>query len=265
MYRHFFKRFFDLILSFLGIIVLSLPMIILGIIIKCDSKGPVFFRQERCGRNKKPFKVFKFRTMRVDAPHDCPTWALDNPDTWITKVGAFLRKTSIDEIPQIFNIFLGHMSLIGPRPVVCCETELIEAREKYGANAVRPGLSGWAQVNGRDEVMPEEKAKLDGEYVKKMGFFFDAKCFFLTIGVVLKGKGVKEGSVVKQELVEVEGVLADVAITEEFDGENSNDVKGETVEKGDTEQEIVKESVVSDVLIHTSKQNEGEEPKTMAN
>lgn len=193
LYKKFFKRFFDVVLSFLGILVLSLPMGIVAIAVKLDSSGPVFFKQKRIGKNKKPFTILKFRTMRTDAPHDAPTHELNDPKKWITKVGGFLRKTSLDELPQIFNIFVGHMSIIGPRPALWNQDDLIAERDKYGANAIRPGLTGWAQINGRDELTISEKAKLDGEYVEKTGFAFDCKCFFGTILSVLKKDGVAEG------------------------------------------------------------------------
>ena len=193
MYKHFLKRVIDIVLSFLGIIVLSVPMLIVAIAIKCDSKGPVFFRQKRVGIKKKTFTILKFRTMRIDTPHDAPTHELSDPKKWITKVGGFLRKTSLDEIPQIFNIFVGHMSIIGPRPALWNQDDLIAERDKYGANDVKPGLTGWAQINGRDELEIPVKASLDGEYVKKMSFLFDCKCFFGTILSVLKSDGVVEG------------------------------------------------------------------------
>ena len=192
MYK-FFKRMFDIIFSFFGIIVLFLPMLILALLIKIDSKGPVFFKQKRIGKNKKTFIILKFRTMRTDTPHDAPTHELVDPKKWITKFGSFLRKTSLDELPQMFNIFVGQMSVIGPRPALWNQFDLISERDKYGANNVRPGLTGWAQINGRDELEIEEKAKLDGEYVAKIGFWFDCKCFFGTIFSVLKRKGVVEG------------------------------------------------------------------------
>ena len=193
MYKHFFKRFIDLFLSFFGIIFLTLPMIIIAIAIKCDSKGPVFFKQKRVGLHKKLFPILKFRTMRTDTPHDAPTHELSDPKKWITKVGGFLRKTSLDELPQIFNIFVGQMSIIGPRPALWNQDDLIAERDKYGANDVKPGLTGWAQINGRDELEIPVKAKLDGEYVEKMSFGFDCKCFFGTIASVLKSDGVVEG------------------------------------------------------------------------
>ena len=193
MYKHFLKRVFDFVLSFFGILVLALPMLIIAIVIKCDSKGPVFFKQKRVGKNKKLFTILKFRTMRTDTPPDAPTHELSDPKKWITKSGGFLRKTSLDELPQIFNIFVGQMSIIGPRPALWNQDDLIAERDKYGANDIRPGLTGWAQINGRDELEIDVKAKLDGEYVEKLGFGFDCKCFFGTIKSVLKKDGVVEG------------------------------------------------------------------------
>lgn len=193
MYKKFFKRLIDIFLSFFGIVFLSLPMLIIAIAIKVDSKGPVFFKQKRVGIHKKHFNILKFRTMRTDTPHDAPTHELSDPKRWITKVGGFLRKTSLDELPQLFNIFGGSMSVIGPRPALWNQFDLIEERDKYGANDVKPGLTGWAQINGRDELEIPLKAKLDGEYVEKMSFGFDCKCFFGTIKSVLKSDGVVEG------------------------------------------------------------------------
>ena len=193
MYKKIFKRLIDIILSFLGIVVLSLPMLIIAIAIKCDSRGPVFFKQKRVGKNKKHFMILKFRTMRTDTPHDAPTHELNDPKRWITKVGGFLRKTSLDELPQLFNILAGSMSVIGPRPALWNQFDLIDERDKYGANDVRPGLTGWAQINGRDELPIPDKAALDGEYIKRMGFGFDCKCFFGTVKSVLKSDGVVEG------------------------------------------------------------------------
>lgn len=193
MYKKFFKRLIDIFLSFFGIVFLSLPMLIIAIAIKCDSKGPVFFKQKRVGIHKKHFNILKFRTMRTDTPHDAPTHELSDPKRWITKVGGFLRKTSLDELPQLFNIFGGSMSVIGPRPALWNQFDLIEERDKYGANDVKPGLTGWAQINGRDELEIPLKAKLDGEYVEKMSFGFDCKCFFGTVKSVLKSDGVVEG------------------------------------------------------------------------
>lgn len=187
------KRVIDIILSFIGLIILSPVFTILIIAIKLDSKGPVFFKQKRVGIHKSHFNILKFRTMRIDTPKDTPTHLLENPDQWITKVGKFLRKTSLDELPQIINIFKGEMSIIGPRPALWNQHDLIEERDKYGANDVPPGLTGWAQINGRDELPIEVKAKLDGEYVEKLGLMLDVKCFFGTIVSVLKGSGVVEG------------------------------------------------------------------------
>ena len=193
MYKSFLKRFLDFLLAALGIVILALPMLILVLAIKLDSPGPVLFKQKRVGIHKTHFNILKFRTMRIDTPKDMPTHMLENPQQWITKVGAFLRKTSLDELPQIFNIFLGQMSIIGPRPALWNQYDLIEERDKYGANDVLPGLTGWAQINGRDELEIPVKAKLDGEYVQKMNFLFDCKCFLGTITSVLKSDGVVEG------------------------------------------------------------------------
>lgn len=193
MYKSFFKRLLDLFLSFTGIVFLAIPMLVLVLAIKLDSPGPVLFKQKRVGIHKKHFNILKFRTMRIDTPRDMPTHMLENPDQWITKVGRFLRKTSLDELPQIFNIFLGQMSIIGPRPALWNQFDLIEERDKYGANDVMPGLTGWAQINGRDELEIPIKAKLDGEYVQNMSFLFDCKCFLGTITSVLKSDGVVEG------------------------------------------------------------------------
>ena len=193
MYKKFLKRLLDIVLSAGGISVLAIPMGIIAIAIKLDSKGPVFFRQKRVGLNKEHFEILKFRTMRIDTPHDAPTHELSDPQKWITKVGRILRKTSLDEIPQLFNIFKGEMSVIGPRPALWNQFDLIEERDKYGANDVKPGLTGWAQIHGRDELEIPIKAKLDGEYVEKMSFCFDCKCFFGTIKSVLKSEGVVEG------------------------------------------------------------------------
>lgn len=193
MYKAVIKRLIDLVLSALGIIILAVPMLILVLAIKLDSPGPVLFKQKRVGIHKSHFNILKFRTMRIDTPRDMPTHMLENPEQWITKVGAFLRKTSLDELPQIFNIFIGHMSIIGPRPALWNQFDLIEERDKYGANDVMPGLTGWAQINGRDELEIPVKAKLDGEYVQKMSFLFDCRCFFGTVTSVLKSDGVVEG------------------------------------------------------------------------
>ena len=193
MYEKYCKRLIDLVLSAVGLIVLSPVFLILAIAIKLDDPGPVFFRQKRVGIHKTYFDILKFRTMKMDTPHDMPTHLLENPDQYITRVGRFLRKTSLDELPQIAQIFTGKMSIIGPRPALWNQYDLIDERDKYGANDVRPGLSGWAQINGRDELPIAVKARYDGEYVERMSFLFDCKCFFGTIGKVLKREGVVEG------------------------------------------------------------------------
>lgn len=193
MYKHFLKRVIDFILSLIGLIVLSPVFIILCIWIKLDSKGPIFFRQKRVGKNKKHFNILKFRTMYIDTPKDMPTHMLSNPDQYITKAGKFLRKTSLDELPQIINILKGEMAIIGPRPALWNQDDLIAERDKYGANDIKPGLTGWAQINGRDELEIDVKASLDGYYVEHMSFSFDVKCFFGTITSVLKHEGVVEG------------------------------------------------------------------------
>ncbi|MGD6991126.1 sugar transferase [Sutcliffiella horikoshii] len=187
------KRLIDIILSLIGLIVLSPIFLILIIAIKIDSRGPVLFKQKRVGINKTHFNILKFRTMRIDTPKDTPTHLLGDPEQYITKMGKFLRKTSLDELPQIWNIFVGQMSIIGPRPALWNQYDLIAERDKYGANDVPPGLTGWAQINGRDELPIETKAKLDGEYVGKISFWMDIKCFFGTIVSVVKSDGVVEG------------------------------------------------------------------------
>jgi N-acetyllactosaminide 3-alpha-galactosyltransferase len=187
------KRLIDLVLSVCGLIVLSPLLIAIIIAIKLDSKGPVIFKQKRVGKNKTYFNIWKFRTMRTDAPKDMPTHLLSSPDAYITKIGKFLRQTSLDELPQILQIVVGKMSIIGPRPALWNQYDLIEERDKYGANDITPGLTGWAQVNGRDELEIPVKAKLDGEYVEKMGFMMDCKCFIMTIFSVARHDGVVEG------------------------------------------------------------------------
>ena len=204
MYKNFLKRVIDLILSFLAIIILALPMLIIAIIIKIDDPGPVFFKQKRVGKNKTHFNLLKYRSMKMSTPHDTPTHLLENPEQYITKVGRFLRKSSLDELPQIYNIFTGKMSIIGPRPALWNQDDLIAERDKYGANDIKPGITGWAQINGRDELEIDVKAKLDGEYVQKLGFFFDCKCFFGTIVSVLKSDGVVEGGTGEMKKVEKE-------------------------------------------------------------
>ena len=191
-YRYI-KRIIDILLSGLAIIILSPLLLILCIAIKLDSPGPIFFTQKRVGIHKTYFQIYKFRTMRTDTPKDMPTHTLANPEQYITKTGRFLRKTSLDELPQIFNIFKGDMSIVGPRPALWNQDDLVAERDKYGANDVTPGLTGWAQINGRDELEIPVKAKLDGEYVKKYGFTMDVRCFFGTFLSVLRQDGVVEG------------------------------------------------------------------------
>lgn len=187
------KRLIDFVLALMGLIILSPVFLILILAIKVDSKGPVLFKQKRVGINKNHFNILKFRTMRIDTPKDTPTHLLDNPEQYITKMGKFLRKTSLDELPQIWNIFIGQMSIIGPRPALWNQYDLIKERDICGANDVIPGLTGWAQINGRDELPIDAKARLDGEYIKKMSFWMDVKCFFGTIFSVFKRDGVVEG------------------------------------------------------------------------
>ncbi|CYU88579.1 TPA: sugar transferase [Streptococcus suis] len=188
-----FKRVFDIVLSGVAIFFFSPILVIIAIAIKLDSKGPVLFKQKRVGKNKTYFMIYKFRSMYVDAPSDMPTHLLKNPTAMITKVGAFLRKTSLDELPQLFNIFKGEMAIVGPRPALWNQYDLIEERDKYRANDIRPGLTGWAQINGRDELEIDEKSKLDGYYVENMGLLLDIKCFLGTFISVAKSEGIVEG------------------------------------------------------------------------
>lgn len=197
MYQKYIKRLVDIVLSACGIVVLTPVWLIVAIAIKIDDPGPVFFRQKRIAQDKNGekcfFQILKYRSMKMCTPKDCPTHLLENPEQYITKVGGFLRKSSLDELPQIFNIFMGQMSIIGPRSALWNQDDLYAERAKYGANGVKPGLTGWAQINGRDELPIDVKAKLDGEYVEKLSFGFDVKCFFGTIASVLKHDGVVEG------------------------------------------------------------------------
>ena len=193
MYRKYIKRLLDFVLSLCALIVLAVPMVIFALMVKLDSKGPVLFWQKRVGAGKETFMMPKFRSMYTETPAEMPTHLLTDPDRWITPVGKVFRKLSIDELPQIFTILTGKMSIIGPRPALWNQEDLIAQRDKYGANDVRPGLTGWAQINGRDELEIEEKARLDGEYVEKMSFLFDCRCFFGTIAAVLRRDGVVEG------------------------------------------------------------------------
>lgn len=193
MYREFFKRFFDIVLSFFAIVFLSWLFVFISLAIVIDDPGPVFFKQKRVGKDKKLFNILKFRSMKRNTPKDIPTHMLSNPEQYITRVGKFLRKTSIDELPQIFNILIGQMSIIGPRPALWNQYDLITERDKYSANDVRPGLSGWAQINGRDGLTIEAKARFDGEYIKRMNFVMDLKCFWGTVKSVFIYEGVIEG------------------------------------------------------------------------
>lgn len=203
MYKHFVKRLIDLLLSSVAIIILAIPMLIIAVAIKIDDPGPVLFKQKRVGKKKNGqityFMIWKFRSMKMSTPHDTPTHLLENPEQYITRVGKFIRKTSLDELPQIYQVFTSKLSAIGPRPALWSQNDLIAEREKYGANDVKPGITGWAQINGRDELEIPVKAKLDGEYAaalnegKFKGFIMDVKCFFGTIVSVLKSDGVVEG------------------------------------------------------------------------
>ena len=193
MYRQYFKRLIDVVLSGMALLILAVPLLIFALIVKIDSKGPALFWQKRVGLHKETFMMPKFRSMYTETPSDMPTHLLNDPSRWITPVGKIYRKLSIDELPQLWSIFTGKMSIIGPRPALWNQEDLIAERDKYGANDVRPGLTGWAQINGRDELEIPVKARLDGEYVERMSFLFDCKCFFGTILAVLKHDGVVEG------------------------------------------------------------------------
>lgn len=192
MYKEF-KKFMDFYIALFGLVLLSPLFILIMILIKVESKGPIFFKQKRVGIHKKYFYILKFRTMKINTPKNTPTHMLKNPNKYITKVGQFLRKTSIDELPQLINILKGEMSIIGPRPALWNQYDLIAERDKYGANDILPGLTGLAQINGRDELPIPKKAVYDGEYVKKMSFWLDCKCFVKTIGSVIKKEGIREG------------------------------------------------------------------------
>lgn len=193
MYKKGIKRVIGFVLAAAAAVCISPLLLCISVAIKCESKGPVLFKQKRVGIHKKLFEIYKFRSMRTDTPKDCATHLLQNPESYITKVGKFLRKTSLDELPQLFNIIKGDMAWVGPRPALWNQYDLIEERDKYGANDVMPGLTGWAQINGRDEIEIPVKAKLDGEYVKRCGFLFDCRCFFGTFFSVLRQEGVVEG------------------------------------------------------------------------
>lgn len=203
MYQKRFKRIIDVVLALLGLIILSPMFLIIILAIKLDSKGPIFFKQRRVGKNKRIFKIYKFRTMKVDTPSNAPTHLLKNPNFFITKVGKFLRKTSLDELPQLLNIMKNEMSVIGPRPALWNQYDLILERDKYRANGIQPGLTGLAQINGRDELSIEKKAALDGIYVQKMSFLFDIKCFLGSIISVVKKEGLVEGGTGSMKIHEV--------------------------------------------------------------
>ena len=194
MYKKYVKRVFDILISMTLIIGLSWLLILIMLIVRLTSKGPIFFKQKRIGLNKTEFIILKFRTMRIDTPKDLPTHMFSEPEKHITRIGRILRATSLDELPQLFNILKGDMSIVGPRPALWNQYDLIEERDKYKANDVRPGLTGWAQVNGRDELAIPIKAKYDGEYVEQMGFVFDIKCIIKTISCVFSRKGFREGA-----------------------------------------------------------------------
>lgn len=208
MYKHFIKRLLDIILSFMGMVVLAIPMLMIAAAIKIDDPGPVLFKQRRVGRKKNGeityFMIWKFRSMKMSAPHDTPTHLLENPEQYITRVGKFIRKASLDELPQIYQVFAGQLSAVGPRPALWSQDDLVAEREKYGANDVTPGITGWAQINGRDELEIEEKARLDGEYTAALneggfyGFAMDLRCFFGTFLSVLRHDGVVEGGTGKK-------------------------------------------------------------------
>ena len=193
MYRNYVKRFLDIILSSAALVVLAIPMMIFAAIIKLEDKGPALFKQKRVGIHKKFFSMYKFRSMKMSTPHDVPTHLLENPEQYILKCGQWMRKYSIDELPQIINILKGDMSIVGPRPALWNQDDLIAERDKYGANDIKPGLTGWAQINGRDELEISEKAKFDGEYVERESFLFDCMCLFRTVIKVSSHEGVLEG------------------------------------------------------------------------
>lgn len=193
MYRHLVKRWIDILLALGGLIILSPLFALIALFIKLESKGPVFFRQTRLGKDLVPFEILKFRTMKTDTPKDMPTHLLSDPKHYITRFGAFLRRSSLDELPQCINILRGDMSVIGPRPALWNQADLIAARERVGANAIRPGLTGWAQINGRDELPIDRKAAFDGDYVQKISFGFDVRIFFATFIKTLRAEGIKEG------------------------------------------------------------------------
>ena len=204
MYKHFIKRAADLIIAFIAAVMLIPVWLILSLLIVIDDRGSVFFVQKRVGKGKKLFPILKFRTMKTKTPHDTPTHLLSDPDQYITRVGRFLRKTSLDELPQLFNIIAGQMAIVGPRPALWNQYDLLAERDRYGANDIKPGLSGWAQICGRDELEIDDKASLDGEYVRNMSFLFDCRCFFGTAFSVFRGDGVVEGGTGELHKTEIE-------------------------------------------------------------
>ncbi len=218
MYKHIVKRLFDIVVSFIAIIVFALPMLVLAIAIKIDDPGPVLFKQKRVGIKKKGqisyFNIYKFRSMKMSTPRDVPTHLLENPEQYITRMGKFIRKTSMDEIPQVYQVFTGKLSFVGPRPALWSQDDLVAEREKYGANDVKPGITGWAQINGRDELEIPVKAKFDGEYATAInkgwfrGFAMDVRCFFGTFSSVLRSDGVVEGGTGELERQEKEREVA---------------------------------------------------------
>ncbi|MDF2486671.1 MAG: lipid carrier--UDP-N-acetylgalactosaminyltransferase [Herbinix sp.] len=214
MYKYI-KRINDFIIALFGIIVLSPLFLMLILAVKFDSRGPILFVQKRIGLKKKHFNILKFRTMSIDTPKDTPTHLLENPEQYITKVGKFLRKTSLDELPQIINIIKGEMSIIGPRPALWNQYDLIEERDKYCANDILPGLTGWAQIKGRDELLIPDKARLDGEYVNRISFLFDCRCFFGTIIYIVKHEGVVEGGTGALKKLMSESAVTDEKAQEE--------------------------------------------------
>ena len=199
MYRRFLKRVLDLLLSLIGILLTGIPMLVIAAVIRHEDPGPAVFRQKRFGIHRTFFTLYKFRSMKLSTPHDVPTHLLENPEQYLLKSGAFLRKYSLDELPQLLNILKGDMSVIGPRPALWNQEDLIAEREKYGANDVKPGLTGWAQINGRDELEIPVKARYDGEYAEKLSFSFDCRCFFGTFLKVLRHEGVVEGGTGEME------------------------------------------------------------------
>ena len=212
VYKLFIKRLLDIVLSTAGIVVLAIPMLVVAVIIKIDSPGPALFKQRRIGLHKKEFTMLKFRSMPVTAPKDVATHQLDVSSVKMTKFQEAIRKYSIDELPQLYNIWMGSCSIIGPRPALWNQYDLITERDKHGANDVKPGLTGWAQINGRDELEIPVKARLDGEYVEKMSFLFDCKCFFGTIACVLKHDGVVEGGTGEMKKLEEENRKEELSV-----------------------------------------------------